>query len=70
MQEWLIEDKNRDPFDLAAPMDHEDIARHMQHYWVLHYKRSKKQEDKSGKGKRKDREDGKGGKSGRSNKCP
>ncbi len=42
MQDWLQEDQNLDPFDAANPMDHEDIAAHMQRYWNIYFKRSKK----------------------------
>ncbi len=45
MQDWLQEDQNLDPFDAANPMDHEDIADHMQRYWNIHFKRSKKNDD-------------------------
>ena len=38
MQDWLQEDQILDPFDAANPMDHDDIADHMQHYWNIHFK--------------------------------
>ena len=43
-----------DPFDPANPMDHEDIAGHMKHYWNLNYKHAKKEEGQQGKIKYKD----------------
>ncbi|MCP4746621.1 MAG: hypothetical protein GY874_10860, partial [Desulfobacteraceae bacterium] len=59
MQDWLQEDQNLDPFDAANPMDHDDIADHIQRYWNIHFKRSKKNdENNQGKNKRKDGNDG------------
>ena len=59
MQDWLQEDQNLDPFDAANPMDHDDIAYHIQRYWNIHFKRSKKtDENNQGKNKRKDGNDG------------
>ena len=58
MQEWLQEDQNLDPFDAANPMDHDEIADHMQSYWNIHFKSSKKtDENNQGKNKRKDGND-------------
>ena len=67
MHEWLEEDQNMDPFDPANPMDHEDIAGHMQRYWSLHYKKVKST-DSSNKSKRKNDDNDDGGDSGGSNK--
>ena len=63
MQEWLEEGEDKDPFDPANPMDHEDIAGHMQRYWTLNYKRSKQNDDQKNKRKNDD-----GDESGGSNK--
>ncbi len=42
MQDWLQEDQNLDPFDAANPIDHDNIADHMQHYWNIHFKHTKR----------------------------
>ena len=36
MQHYLIHAKSRDPMDTANPMDYEDIADELQHYWDLY----------------------------------
>ena len=38
MQDWLTNDRNIDSFDLAAPLDVDEIARHFQRYWQLYFK--------------------------------
>ncbi len=47
MQDWLQEDQDLDPFDAANPMDHNDIADHMQHYWNIHFKCTKRNDENS-----------------------
>ncbi len=59
MKDWLQEDHNLDPFNAAISMDHDDIEDHMQRYWNIHFKCSKKNEENNqGKNKRKDGNDG------------
>ena len=59
MQDLLQEDQNLHPFDAVNPMDHDDIADHMQSYWNIYFKCSKKNEKSNrGKNKRKDGNDG------------
>ena len=70
MQDWLQKDHNLDPFNTANPMDHGNIMDHMQHYWNIHFKCTKRNhENTQGKNNRKDGYEGNNNEKERTNKC-
>jgi len=61
MTDWLTNDQNVDPHDVANPLDAAEIGDHMQRYWNLNFKNAKKEDSSQASKHRRDDKDGDGG---------